>query len=103
MNAGQPIVRDSARLSARCPRAIDLNAVAHRDSRLQTASLTELVLEHDELNRELNLPFAEMWAEQYAEKTERIKAVWQAIRRRFPEYAAKQMRTATRFDDGEGE
>lgn len=76
----------------RVPGAIDLNAVVHRENRLQTAPLSELAAEHAELGRWLDLPFAEMWAEQHAEKTERAKAIWQVIRRRFPEYAAKQTR-----------
>lgn len=86
----EPLIPDSARLFRR--QGVDINAVAHRESRLQTASLTDLALEHDELSRWLNLPYAKMWAEAHAEKSERIKTVWQAIRRRFPEYAARQMR-----------
>jgi hypothetical protein len=87
-----PLIADSARLFLRQDRAIDINAVAHQESRLQTAPLVTLALEHDELSRWLNRPYAEMWADDHAVKTERIKAVWQAIRRRFPEYAARQMR-----------
>lgn len=90
----EPLIPDSPRLFPRQAKAIDLNAIAHQESRLQTASLTDLALEHDELSRWLNLPYAEMWADEHAEKTERIKLVWQAIRRRFPEYAARQMREA---------
>ena len=57
---------------------------------LETATLTQLVLEHADLARWLNLPSAELWAEQHAEKTQRITDVWQTICRRFPEYAARQ-------------
>lgn len=90
--AAEPIVPEGPRLLASAGRAIDLNAIAHQESRLQTAPLSELILEHAELGRWLNLPYAEMWPDQHAEKSARIKAVWQTIRRRFPEYAAKQMR-----------
>lgn len=92
MNKHNPMVADSPRLFPRQDRAIDLNAVAQRENRLQTAPLSELVMEHAELCRWLDLPFADQWAEQHAEKSARIKAVWQAIKRRFPEYAAKQLR-----------
>lgn len=88
----EPLVADSPRLFPKQARAIDLNAVAQRENRLQTAPLSELVMEHAELGRWLDLPFADHWAEQHADKSARIKAVWQTIKRRFPEYAAKQLR-----------
>lgn len=91
-NRPEPLVADSARLLPRQDRAIDLNAIAHQESRLQIAPLSELVMEHAELARWLDLPYADLWTEQHIEKSARIKAVWQAIKRRFPEYAAKQLR-----------
>jgi len=88
----QPMVPDSPRLFGPSAGAIDLNAIAHQENRLQTAPLSELVLEHAELSRWLDQPYAELWADQHAEKSARIKAVWQAIKRRSPEYAAKMER-----------
>lgn len=81
------VVGDGPRLSQ--SDALDLNAIAHQEARLQTASLTQLVLEHDALGRWLALPYAEAWPKQHAEKLARVTLIWQTIKRRFPEYAAK--------------
>lgn len=83
--AKQPMVRtDPARRGG-----IDLNAIAHVEQWLNTATLTQLLNEHSALNRWLDLPGAELWADQHAEKSARLKAIWQTIGRRFPEYAMK--------------
>jgi hypothetical protein len=77
---------------ARQDDAIDLNKVAQEEYRLATARLEDLVSEHDELCRWLDLPFAGMWSAQHEAKSARVRVVWSTIKRRFPEYAAKRGR-----------
>lgn len=64
------------------------------DAFLETAPLLKLVNEHSALGRWLNLPAAECWADQHAEKSARLAEVWAAIGRRFPAYIERQLRLA---------
>lgn len=71
---------------------IDLNALAQEELRLESAPLSRLIMEHSELNRWLNMPGAELWRDQHREKSDRLRRIWQTIKRRFPEYAARSAR-----------